>query len=75
MDIQISCFSEKSEEPGFPETEIRGSAVTGRDSDDEVIRELDSHGRAGLFEPAGRLMIGPARGRVAGRVVVDEDQG
>ncbi len=59
----------------IPETEIRGSAVTRRDSDDEVICKLDSHGGASVLESPGGLMIGPARGRVAGGMVVDQDQG
>ena len=42
-------------------------------ADHDMVEDRDADRPAGRLDRLGHLDIGPARGRVAGRMVVDED--
>lgn len=44
-------------------------------ADDDVVEHRHAHQFARLFQTAGDLPVFPARRRVAGRMVVDQDDG
>ena len=62
------------EKPSFAEAVVSGGAVFGGEAEDDVVEEMDLHGGGGFADAAGHGEVGGAGARVAGGVVVDEDE-
>ena len=64
-----------SKTPGLAEAEIRFPIGSRRCANDDVIRQVNADRLTSLVESLGGVVIGPARARIAGRVIVHQDQG